>query len=127
VVLIGLLLLVAAAVFGIDLVAKNRFAVRNLDLFGSSVGIHSASRLFVLGAITGAVVLLGVVLIVAGLGRKGSRAASRRRERRRTAAAISETETVRAQNVDLRQQLDTRSLDDARLEGREEEREGRTP
>ena len=80
-IVIGLLLLIIAAAFGIDLVWKNSFHIPNPTIFGERLGIHSAASLFVLGAVTGAAVLLGVALLLWGLRRKGVNALSRRHER----------------------------------------------
>jgi hypothetical protein len=65
-IILGLLLLVIAIGFGVDFVWKNDVHIANPTVFGERLGIHSAASLFVVGAITGAVILLGCR--VAGLG-----------------------------------------------------------
>jgi hypothetical protein len=83
-VVVGLLLLIVAAAFGIDLIWKNDVHITNPTVFGEKLGIHSAASLFVVGAITGAAALLGVALLVWGARRKGATAVSRRHERKET-------------------------------------------
>jgi hypothetical protein len=83
-IVIGLLLLVAAVAFGIDLVSKNNVHIANPTVFGERLGVHSAASLFVVGAITGAAVLLGVALLFLGMRRKGARALNRHQERAET-------------------------------------------
>ncbi len=80
-IVIGLLLLIIAVAFGTDLVWKNTVHIANPSVFGERLGIHSAASLFVVGAVTGAAVLLGVALLLWGLRRKGTSAFSRRHER----------------------------------------------
>jgi hypothetical protein len=83
-VIIGLLLLIIAVAFGIDLVWKNNVHIANPTVFGEKLGLHSAASLFVVGAITGAAVLLGIALLLWGVRRKGASAVSRRHERTET-------------------------------------------
>jgi hypothetical protein len=83
-IVIGLLLLIIAAAFGIDLIWKNDVHITNPTVFGERLGIHSAASLFVIGAITGAAALLGVALLLWGVRRKGAGALSRRHERMET-------------------------------------------
>ncbi len=105
-VFVGFILAVAAAVFGLDLLWKNNFRIPTPMVFGSSLGISSARWLFVLGVITGAALALGIVLFFAGLGRKGAKAASTRRERRDARQAIEDREAMAAENERLRQQTE---------------------
>ena len=81
-IIVGLLLIVAGAVFGIDVAVKNRFPVRDLRVFGNTLGFHHAEQIFLLGAITGAVILFGLVLLIAGFVRSRSKAVVHRRQRR---------------------------------------------
>jgi hypothetical protein len=98
-IIIGLLLLIIAVVFGIDFVWKNNVHIANPTVFGERLGIHSAASLFVVGAITGAAILLGVALLCGGVRRKGAHAMSRRRERTETQHLREERETQdRSQN-----------------------------
>jgi len=83
-IVIGLLLLIIAAAFGIDFIWKNHFHITNPAVFGERLGIHSAAWLFVIGAITGAVALLGLALLLWGARRKGASAVGRRHERTET-------------------------------------------
>lgn len=53
-IILGLLLLVVAVIFGLDLIWKNHFTIRSPALFGQTLGIHNAAEFFILGAITGA-------------------------------------------------------------------------
>jgi hypothetical protein len=101
-VIIGLVLFLAAAIFGIDVADKNRFGTRDIQAFGDSLGLSGGAHLYILGAITGAALVLGFVLILAGLGRKGSKARSRRRERKALVHQDSEVEGLRRQNEELR-------------------------
>lgn len=80
-IVIGLLVLIIAAAFGIDLIWKNDVHIANPTVFGERLGIHSAASLFVIGAITGAAFLLGVALLLWGVRRKGAHALSRHHER----------------------------------------------
>jgi hypothetical protein len=79
VIIVGLVLVVAGVVFGIDVAVKNRFPVHDLEVFGSTLGFHHAEQIFVLGVITGAVILFGLALLVAGIVRSRSRNVAHRR------------------------------------------------
>jgi len=98
-IVIGLLLLIVAVAFGIDVVWKNDVHITNPTVFGERLGIHSTASLFVVGAITGAAVLLGVALLLWGVRRKGAHAISRRHQRTETRHLREERETqVRSEN-----------------------------
>jgi hypothetical protein len=105
VVIIGFVLLAASAIFGIDLVAKNRYKIPSLHVFGENIGLGGSARLYILGAITGAALMLGLVLLLAGLRRKSSKATARRRERKAATAREREMESLQAENSELRSQL----------------------
>jgi len=45
-IIIGLVLLIVAAVFGPDLIWKNHYTIRSPDLFGQTLGIHNAAEFF---------------------------------------------------------------------------------
>jgi hypothetical protein len=105
VVIIGLLFVAVSAIFGIDLVAKNRYKIPSLHVFGENIGLGGSARLYILGAITGAVLMLGLVLLLAGLRRKSSKATTRRRERKAATAREQEVESLQAENAKLRSQL----------------------
>ena len=101
-VIVGLLLLVVGAVFGIDIAMKNRFSVGDVEAFGSTLGLHHADEIFVLGAVTGAVVLLGLALVIAGAGRSRAKSAARRRQRRAVAETNQRAADLEAENQRLR-------------------------
>jgi hypothetical protein len=105
-IIIGLVLLIAAAGFGLDLVWKNQYSVRSPELFGQTLGIHNAAVFFVIGAITGAALLLGLALLLAGLRRKGSKARQRRQDRREARNASLERDRAQEENEKLRRQLE---------------------
>jgi ABC-type nickel/cobalt efflux system permease component RcnA len=105
-IIIGLVLLIAAAVFGLDLIWKNQYAMRSPALFGQTLGIHNAAVYFVVGAITGAVLLLGIALMVAGLRRKGTKARQHRAVRKEAQSAGRERDKAQEENERLRGQLD---------------------
>jgi hypothetical protein len=107
-IIIGLVLFLAAAIFGVDVADKNRFRTRDIQAFGDSLGVSGAAHLYVIGAITGAALVLGLALVLAGLGRKGSKARSRRRERKDLAHQDTEVERLRRQNEEMRLELDGR-------------------
>jgi hypothetical protein len=105
-VIIGLALFVVAGVFGVDLAAKNRFATRNIHVFGENLGVSGSAHLYVLGAITGAVLIVGFALLLAGLRRKGSKATQHHRERQLITHHETELEQLRRENADLRGRLE---------------------
>jgi steroid 5-alpha reductase family enzyme len=98
-IILGLLLLVIAGAFGIDLIVKNDVHIANPTVFGERLGIHSAASLFVVGAITGAAVLLGVAVLIWGIRRKGVHVVSRRHERAETRRVREERDQLRAQTA----------------------------
>ena len=105
-IVLGLLLLIAAAVFGLDLIWKNHFTIHSLAVFGQSLGVHNAAELFILGAVTGAVLLLGIAMILAGLRRKGTKARRHRAERKEAKSARHDRDQVQAENDKLHRRLD---------------------
>jgi hypothetical protein len=115
VILIGLVLLIAAALFGLDLIWKNHYTIRSPALFGQTLGIHNAAVFFMIGAITGAVILLGIAMLLAGLRRKGTKAKQHRRDRKDAKNAARDCDHAQKENEKLRDQLDhDRHDDDAR-------------
>jgi steroid 5-alpha reductase family enzyme len=76
-VVLGIVLLAGATVFAVSAVSGNTGAVET-DLWGMSISNLSVGSVFVLGMITTAVGLAGLVLAAAG----ATRGAKRRRERR---------------------------------------------
>jgi hypothetical protein len=65
VIIIGLVLLIVAAVFGLDLIWKNHYTIRSPALFGQPLGIRNAAELVIIGAIAGAILLLGISMMPA--------------------------------------------------------------
>lgn len=113
-IIIGVVLVIVAAVFGLDLLWKNSYSITSPTVFGQSLGIHNAGVLFLVGVITGAVLILGIALILAGLRRKGSKAVEHRRERKRANKTADARDGLAADNAALRQELDDQrqELDD---------------
>ena len=112
-IILGLLLLVVAVIFGLDLIWKNHFTIHSPALFGQTLSIHNAAGLFILGAITGAVLLLGVALVLAGTRRKGTKARQHRaqrqdakRARRDRDQVQQERDQVQEENERLHRRLD---------------------
>jgi hypothetical protein len=76
-------------------------------LFGQTLGIHSAAAFFIIGAITGAVLLLlGIALMLAGTRRKGVKARRRRTERKEAKNAGRDRDKAQEENEKLHGQLD---------------------
>ena len=105
-IIIGLVLLIVAAVFGLDLMWKNTFDIQNPVVFGQTLGIHSASVFFLVGAITGAVVIVGIVLVLLGLRRKGRLAVRHHRERKDASQTQAARTALESDNAALRHELD---------------------
>jgi hypothetical protein len=102
---IGLLLLIVAAVFGVDFLWKNNVHIAAPRVFGEDLALHSTRSLFVLGAIVGAVALLGIALMIAGARRRTGRAAKRRQQRREFGELRDERDRLRSENADLQARL----------------------
>ncbi len=112
-IILGLLLLVVAVIFGLDLIWKNHFTIHSPALFGQTLGIHNAAELFILGAVTGAVLILGIVMLLAGMRRKGIKARQHRAQRKEARSARhtrdqvqQERDQVQAENERLHRRLD---------------------
>ena len=101
-IIVGLVLIVAGAVFGIDVAAKNRFGVHDVEAFGSSLGLHRADQIFLLGVVTGAVILLGLALVVSGIRRSRSRRVAYRHQRRDVAETNQRAADLETENQRLR-------------------------
>jgi hypothetical protein len=106
--IVGVILFLAAAIFGLDVVDKNRFRIRAIRAFGDNLGVSGAAHLYIVGAITGAALVIAIMLILAGLRRKGSKARTRRRERKAADKQEGELSRLRAQNERLAQRNDDR-------------------
>jgi hypothetical protein len=112
-----LVLLIVAAVFGLDLLWKNTFSVNDTVVFGQSLGIHTARGFFLIGVITGAVLLLGVSLILSGIHRKGRKVIQRRKDKKETGKTHEDRDQLAADNADLRDQLDDKHTSPAPAQG----------
>ena len=102
----GLVLLAVAAVFGLDLIWKNHYTIRSPALFGQTLGIGNAAELFIIGAIAGAILLLGIAMMLAGLRRTGTKARQHRAERNEARNAGRDRDKAQEENDELRHQLD---------------------
>src|SRR5690348_16576581 len=105
-IIIGLVLLIVAAVFGLDLIWKSHDTTRSPALFGQTLGIHHAAERFIVGAIAGVVLILGIAMILAGLCRKGSQAKRHRAERNEARNAGRERDQAEEETGKLRRRLD---------------------
>ena len=95
-VLIGFVLLAGAAVFGVDVVAQNRFNV-DVDVFGQLFATTPAA-LFVSGVVTGLVAALGIMLL-----RDGNRRRRQLRKDAKHARPESDSGGADGESVDLRE------------------------
>lgn len=112
--LLGLILLAAAVVFGVDeLVNNNPVGLPDPQVFSQSLGVTSGRGLFLIGAATGAGALLGLFLFLAGLRHSASRRAARRQERRTLRQHSRDREALAEENQGLRQQLEEREAQPA--------------
>lgn len=98
-IILGLLLLVLALIFGADLVWQNHFAIPGVRTFGIDLGLGNSAALFIVGAITGAAIVLGVALMAAGAARKARKAVDHHHR-------DDEAERLEAENRQLRSDLD---------------------
>lgn len=106
-IVIGLLLLIAALVFGVELIFANHSVhIASPDIFGQSLGIHSAAAVFTAGAMTGAAVLLGLMLVASGIRRQGAKAVKHRRAAKAAARARDQRDELAANNLQLHAELD---------------------
>lgn len=102
-IILGLLLVIAAVVFGADLIVQNANVDLDPTVFGVGIGNITGGGQFALGAITGFALALGVGLIVAGSGRKGKKVLARRSERKDQDRALAARD---AENARLSDQLE---------------------
>lgn len=101
---VGLVLLVIAGVFTLGVTLSNTDPVPSASAFGVSLSNVSLGGLFLAGAVAGALIMLGISLMVAGAARKRRR----RVDNKRTVRGVrSEKEQLAAENSDLRSQLDS--------------------
>jgi membrane protein implicated in regulation of membrane protease activity len=100
-VVLGLFLLVLAGALTAAMVLQNTDA-SSASAFGQAV-TGTTGTLFLAGVITGAVALLGVMLMMAGLSRRRGR---RRGLKQQVRAERGEKETLAEENARLRRELD---------------------
>ena len=105
-IILGLLLLAVAVIFGLDLIWKNHFTIRSPALFGQTLGIHNAAEFFILGAITGAVLLLGIAMVLAGMRRKGTKAKQHRAQRKEASNARHDRDQAQAERDQIQAERD---------------------
>jgi membrane protein implicated in regulation of membrane protease activity len=101
VIVLGLLLLVLSGALGAGVVLSNTDPV-SASAFGVSLSNVSVGGLFLLGATTGVVLMLGLVLLVMGAARKRARRVATKRHVRNVR---SEKEQLAEENADLRARL----------------------
>ena len=112
---IGLIILAAAVVFGADeLIANNPVGLPDPQVFGQQLGITSGRGLFLIGAATGAAVVLGLALLSGGARRSATRSRDRRLERRQLEEQAAERERLLSENRGLRNRLGERAVDGER-------------
>jgi uncharacterized protein HemX len=99
-VVLGLLLMLGCVALAVDAVVQNT-TMMNAIAFNQHVGGLSLGELSVAGAVLGLVFALGLALFTGGLGR----ARRIRRERRALQRDTQQTETLRAENARLEQEL----------------------
>ena len=100
-VVLGLLLLLAAGALSAAVVLANTDAVA-VAAFGQSATGLTVGGLFLAGAVTGAVAILGLTMMLAGLSRRRARRVGLKREMR---DARDERETLAEENARLRDEL----------------------
>jgi membrane protein implicated in regulation of membrane protease activity len=101
-IVLGLLLLLASGALTVDLVVKNTDPT-TAAAFGQSVSNLTTGRLFLAGVVTGAIAILGLLLIAAGASRRQTRRAGLKRQVR---DALGERETLAEENARLQAELD---------------------
>ncbi|MDQ6784217.1 MAG: hypothetical protein M3063_12425 [Actinomycetota bacterium] len=104
-ILIGLLLIIAAVVFGVDVASENMYQVPSPVVFGQSLGITHVEIVFLIGALTGAGMVLGLALVVVGIRHRGARAIRHHRRREEVRAAHDERDAVLTDNEKLQAEL----------------------
>lgn len=99
-VLLGLLLMLGCVALAVDAVVQNT-ATMHAVAFNQPITDLTLGGLFIAGAVVGLLFALGLAMFSGGLGR----AARRRRERRLAEQNTADTESLRAENARLEQQL----------------------
>ena len=105
---LGLILLVLCGAATAGVVMQNTDPAA-LSVFGQSVSGLTTGTLFLAGVITGALGLLGLMLMFAGASRRRRRRLGRKQEMR---AAYGEKETLAEENARLQRELAARSGSD---------------
>src|SRR5690242_5230658 len=100
-VVLGLLLLLASGALTVGVVLDNTDAV-SVAAYGQTASDLTLGGLFLAGAVTGAIAILGITMILAGLSRGRARRVVRKREMR---DAVDERETLAEENARLRDEL----------------------
>lgn len=100
-VVLGLLLLLASGVFTVGVLMQSTDAA-TVSAFGQSASGLTVGGLFLAGAITGAIAILGITMMLAGASRRRSRRVARRRE---VLDARDEKESLAEENERLQRQL----------------------
>ncbi|MDP3711677.1 MAG: hypothetical protein Q8R60_04225 [Mycobacteriales bacterium] len=108
-VVLGALLLVLAAVLLAGIVTSSTTPV-DVEAFGTGLDGVSAGELFVLGACTGALAVVGFGLLLGGLARSRARRRSAKQEVR---AVRGERESLAEENARLQAELEQRERDAA--------------
>ena len=67
-----------------------------------TLGIHNAAEFFIIGAIAGAILLLGIAMMLAGLRRKGAKARQHRADRKEARNAGRDRDKAQEENDKLR-------------------------
>jgi TRAP-type C4-dicarboxylate transport system permease large subunit len=113
-VLIGFVLLVGAAIVGVDVAASNNFAI-DVDAFGQTIAT-SLAGLFVAGVVTGTVAALGIMLMRDGAARRKRlrREARHAQEEQERLASAAERE-LQARHIDAANNGDPIDLRDGQL------------
>lgn len=106
-VVLGALLLVLSAVLLAGIVTSSTTPV-DVEAFGTGLEGVSAGELFVLGACTGAVAVVGLGLLLGGLARSRARRRSVKQEVR---AVRGERESLAEENARLQAELEQRERD----------------
>ncbi len=115
-IILGLVLLVVAVIFGADLLFKNNHHIANPAVFGQHLGFHNEATLLIVAAITGAVIVLAIALILSGIRHKGAKAVSHHQERKDAKRTGGERDDLVADNEHLRAELAQRRAADRPVE-----------
>jgi hypothetical protein len=115
--IIGLLLVAAAVAFGTAVVIDNTSSLTDLDVFGTQLDGLSGAEIFLLGAASAAVFLVGLRMIMSGLRQTRRRRLEVRRARRERDDALRQQEEERRALEAERARLDAEK---ARLAGEDD-------